>query len=84
MSRTIHRAPLAVTSDGTVLVNVTYLDATRDLRRLLEHALRERGAVFVGLVLTPAERKRLAWFLDGPAKEAAARVRRPRRRRSRS
>lgn len=64
MSRAIHRAPLAVTSDGRVILNVCELGGPLDSRRLLERALRTRGALFLGVVLTSHE-------VDGLVHEAA-------------
>jgi hypothetical protein len=73
MSRRVHRAPLAVASDGTVLVNATEFDGEKT-EELLEIAVRERGRVFIGVELEPEEVKRiLARGEDGLA-EAAARV----------
>ncbi len=55
MSRTIHRAPLALTTDGTVLVNVAGFDTPKRIETLVKLAVAQRGAVFIGIALTPAE-----------------------------
>lgn len=59
MSRRIHRAELAVTTSGAVLLNVVTIDGTRDLAELLKLAASQRGEVFVGVVLAPSEVRRL-------------------------
>ena len=59
MSRVIDRAQLAVTSDGDVLLNVARFDVPKKIEEIVKMALRQRGAVFVGVVLSPAEVKRL-------------------------
>jgi hypothetical protein len=59
VSRVIDRAQLAVTSDGDVLLNVARFDVPKKIEEIVKMALRQRGAVFVGVVLSPAEVKRL-------------------------
>jgi hypothetical protein len=59
MSRQIHRADIAVTSSGDILLNVVALDAPLRLEGLISEARRQRGAVFVGVVLGPREVRRL-------------------------
>lgn len=59
MSRRIHRAELAVTTSGAVLLNVVTIDGTRDLAELLKLAASQRGELFVGVVLAPSEVRRL-------------------------
>ena len=54
MSR-VHDAPLALTSDGTVLVNVTHFDGPRSPAALLKRALAQKGKVFIGVVLSKEE-----------------------------
>ena len=55
MSRRAHRAPLAVTSDGVVLLNVAMFDVAKKLDVLLAAARRRGGDVFIGVVLSPSE-----------------------------
>ena len=55
MSRAINRAPLAVTTDGTVLVNAVAFDVPKRIEALIESAMEQRGAVFIGIVASPAE-----------------------------
>jgi hypothetical protein len=71
MSRNIDRAPFAVTSDGNLLLNVAMFDGKR-LKALFELAARERGAVFVGVVLGRAERIFLDQRTGDAAHDAAA------------
>ncbi len=59
MSRRIHRAELAVTTSGAVLLNMAAIDGTLDLAELLKLAVSQRGEVFVGVVLAPSEIKSL-------------------------
>ncbi len=55
MSRKVATAPLALTSNGDVLVNLAEFDGPGDLQSLLVRALRQRGRVFIGVELTRAE-----------------------------
>ena len=59
MSRRLHRAELAVTTSGAVLLNLVTIDGTLDLAELLALAVAQRGEVFVGVVLAPSEIKSL-------------------------
>ena len=72
MSRRVHRAPLAVASDGTVLVNVTEFEGVKAPEELLEIAVRERGRVFVGVELEPKEVESILGRLEHCTAEAAA------------
>ena len=54
MSR-VHDAPLALTSDGTVLVNLAHFDGPRSPAALLRRALAQKGQVFIGVQLTEQE-----------------------------
>jgi hypothetical protein len=59
VSRRICRADIAVTSGGDVLLNVVTLDAPLTLEGLIREARRQRGAVYVGVVLGRHEVRRL-------------------------
>ena len=59
MSRVIDRAPLAVTSEGVVLLNVARFDVPKKIQEIVRVALQQRGAVFIGVALSPAEVRRL-------------------------
>jgi hypothetical protein len=60
MSQRILRAPLALTSDGAVLLNVVELDVRAVPDALLRAALQQRGAVFVGVALDRHEVRKLS------------------------
>ena len=51
MSRRIHRAELAVTTTGAVLLNVVTIDGALDLAELLKLAVSQRGGCSSGLFL---------------------------------
>ncbi len=59
MSRVIDRAPLGLTSDGIVLLNVATFDVPKKLEEIVRMARRQRGAVFVGVALSRREVERL-------------------------
>jgi len=72
MSRRLHRAPFALASDGTVLVNLSEFDGPRSPEAFLKRALAEKGAVFVGVQVTPAELGRVLDRVGDSYTEAAA------------
>jgi hypothetical protein len=53
--RRIHRAPLALTSDGTVVANLAHFDDLKDAYAALERALQLGRLVFISVALTPEE-----------------------------
>ncbi len=59
MSRRIHRADLAVSTEAAVLLNLAPFDPELDVFALLERAVAEPGEVFIGVVLPPKEVERL-------------------------
>ncbi len=71
MSHTIHRAPLALASDGTILLNAAVFDVAKRVEQLLELALRERGALFIGIALAPHEVEQLRLQVDDATLQAA-------------
>jgi len=73
MSRQVHRAPLALTSDGTVLVNVAEFDGRRDLAELLRKARSTRGRVFIGVEVDGREVALIATEAAGGVAEGVAR-----------
>lgn len=83
MSRQVFAGPLAVASDGTVLINATEFIGRKSPARLLQAVLEERGQVFIGVTVSPAEARLMLDFLADGTVEAAGRVvgRRQRRRR---
>ena len=84
MSRSkVHQDPVAVTCGGDVLVNAASFDGVTVLEEVLERARRERGAVFVGFVVTPDDMPLVFDRVQDACAEGAAFVvgRRQRRRR---
>jgi hypothetical protein len=59
MSRVIDRAPVAVTSDGDVRLNVARFDVPKRIEEIAGMARRQGGAVLIGVALSPAEVTRL-------------------------
>ena len=59
VSRRIHRADLAVSTEAAVLLNLAPFHPELDLSGVLERAVDEPGAVFIGVVLLPKEVGRL-------------------------
>jgi hypothetical protein len=84
MSR-VHHAPLALASDGTVLVNIAHFDGPHSTAALLALALKQPGPVFIGVVLSQEELEGALLRLSHGHAEAAAYVvgARQRRRRAR-
>ena len=74
MSQQGNDAPFAVASDGTVFVNVTHHRGIKETEELLELAMIEEGAVFIGVELNPAEVDRVLGRLSHGAAEAVAYV----------
>lgn len=71
MSKTIHRAPLALASDGTILLNIATFDVKKVLDLVYALASDEPGAVFIGIAVNPKERDRLEALLDDAMLQAA-------------
>jgi hypothetical protein len=76
----LHKAPFAVTSDGTVLVNVAEFDGVKNVHDAV--AMAKGAQVFVGVPLTRAEAHRVIAQVGHGHREAAAQIagRRQRRR----
>ena len=71
MPPNIHRAPLALASDGSVIANVHHVIGETDLFALLIEAAR-RGTVFIGVVVPKKHRAVIAEAFDDTATEAAS------------
>jgi hypothetical protein len=68
----LHKAPFAVTSDGTVLINVAEFDGVETVQDAVGVA---NGAnVFIGVPLTKAEVRRVLLQVGHGHREAAAYV----------
>lgn len=74
------RAPLAIASDGTVIVNAVTLTTNDSLDAVIEAAKAAGGTVFVGVAMSPGEVNQALHQLDDAAAEIAARVGAGRRR----
>lgn len=82
-TRRSHKAALAVTVDGDVLVNVACFDGSDATMVVLRRALAERGPVFVGVVLSTAERREVLTWLTNAAFEGVGYIIGRRQRRAR-
>lgn len=74
MSRRIHLAPVALTSDGSVIVNVAGFDVTRNPEALVELAKNERGRLFIGVELGREEVEGLLRHSQDGLVEGSARI----------
>lgn len=59
MSRTHDRACLAVTNEGVVLLNLARFDVRKSIQDVMRLAVSQRGAIFIGVALSPVETRRL-------------------------
>ena len=82
MSKQLELAPFAVTSNGTLFVNVAKLTAATDFDSVVRAAQEEKRAVFIGVMLSPEEVQFVMARLDNAADEAVARLVGQRRRRA--
>ncbi len=84
MSRRMHGTALAVTLDGTMLVNLAQFGRKRMRpEALLRAALEQPGALFIGVALMPRETEETLRRIDNASVEAAAYVVGARQRRRR-
>ena len=75
MSARLHRAPLAVASDGSVLVNLAHFDGVASVADAVEKAVNAQREVFFGVVVTTEELHRIVLpRVAQAAREAAAYV----------
>lgn len=73
MKDRIHRAPVAITSDGMFVVNVASADGAETERELVERALQQGGRkLFIGVLLEAKEMPVLRRKLDDSAADAVA------------
>lgn len=71
MSSVVPRAPLALSSDGVVLLNAATFDVPKNAEQLFELAVQQRGAIFIGIAVSPRELDRLRVELDDAMLQAA-------------
>ena len=67
-------AAFAVTSDGTLLINVATLTNAADFESIVRAARETKAGVFIGVMLRPMEARFAMARLDNAADEAAARI----------
>jgi hypothetical protein len=82
VSRVLDLAPLAVTSDGTLFVNVAKLTTATDLESVVRGAQEDARPVFVGVMMSVREAELVMASLDNAADETAANIAGQRRRRA--
>lgn len=70
----LHKASMAIVSDGTVLVNVRTFTTDDSFESAVEAAVQRGGAVFIGVALTSVETRSAIALLDDAVAEIAARV----------
>jgi hypothetical protein len=68
----VSQAPLAVASDGTVLLNVAHAADVTDPRKLVDAVMAEGAPVFVGVTARPGEVATMLGGLDDPFVEVVA------------
>lgn len=78
------RAPLALATDGTVLLNLTELDVADDADALANAIMEQKNDVFVGIRVSRAELQRLLRDVALVAPSVTLPLVRPRLRRHRS
>ena len=66
----IHPAALALAADATLIVNVAHFHNTEDAAKLLQHAIRHGGSLFIGVGLTGREGREVARWLESSSTEA--------------
>jgi len=65
MSRRVYQAAFAVTSDGTLLLNVAHFGGRINPKELLQLALLQPGELFIGVKMNKGEATRvLQWSAD--------------------
>ena len=73
MSRKIHKAPVALTTHGSLVANVAGFGPT-NIESLIARALDDDAELFIGIVVDESERELLFERLDNAAAEAVAKL----------
>jgi hypothetical protein len=68
------KAPFAVTSDGTVVINVVEFDGVRNVEDAVVVAKRQAAPIFIGVPLTKSEVRRVLARVGHGHREAAAQI----------
>jgi hypothetical protein len=71
----VHQAPLAIGSDGSILLNCSHLvERGGDLDHVVRAAREQGGPIFIGVAMTAAEAKTALQALDDACAEIVARI----------
>ena len=73
-SQKVSMAPLAITSDGTLIINLTQFQNDVRAEALVARAVASGLPVFVGIVVPPAVQRASAKIIDDAAAEVAGRI----------
>lgn len=73
MSRRVHKASVAVTTEAALVVNVSGFGPT-NIEGLIARALDDDAELFIGIVVGESERELLLERLDNAAAEAVAKL----------
>ena len=73
MTSKIHNAPVAITTEGALVVNVAGLGLT-NIEALIARALDDDAELFIGIVVDDADRELLLERLDNAAAEGVAKI----------
>ena len=67
-------APMAIASDGSVLVNLTHLDSSGDVIEDARRLMRDGHQVFIGVALAPGMRRLVMGELEDALADVVGRV----------
>ena len=70
----LHSVPIALGSDGSLILNLASAFATRDLAAVIRKARRDGRPLFVGVVLSESEHRAAVARLDNASAETAAQL----------
>jgi hypothetical protein len=70
----LHTAPIALASDGSLILNLASAVATRDIAAIIRKARRDGRPLFVGVVLSESEQRAAVSRLDNASAETAAQL----------
>jgi hypothetical protein len=66
--------PMAITSDGQPLLNITHMEEASDPVGVVERLLDEGHTLFIGVAVPARYRRRLAKDIEGAAAEIVCRI----------
>ena len=70
----LHNVPLALGSDGSLILNLASALATRDIEAVIREAQRDGRPLFIGVVLSESEHRAAVARLDNASAETAAQL----------